>query len=66
MSSWIHKLIVVHLNSVKLGYNDHSYNELTLQRTKISSHFGTKGHLSTQIFTGMTIHGYSEQELAIT
>ncbi len=45
-------------NTVKLGYNDHGYNEFTLITNKIMSHFWSQ-------MTGYkdSFHGYNESRL---
>jgi len=44
--------------TIKLGYNDHGYNEFTLIRNKMMSHFGSQ-------MTGYkdSFHGYNESRL---
>ncbi len=45
-------------NTVKLGYNDHGYNEFTLIPNKITSHLWSQMTGYKDIF-----HGYNESRL---
>ncbi len=53
--------IVILDNTVKLGYNDHGYNEFMFLTIKIFSHF-----LSQMKLYSMYFHGYNESRLLQT
>jgi len=57
-SCWF--LIIKFLSTVKLGYNDHGYNEFTIKTNKIMSHFWSQ-------MTGYKdwFHGYNEHLLMV-